>query len=125
MRNILSQKIQTFFVFHQSFLTLLLVILLLVLSLCVFEQWYLLFMLVFMTIFFSISELLFSTMYHINRNSGSDDYYYPFTYIPTYRMLESWVDPCTSRSEQEGIERQEEDFKPFVFKHHPVDSGYE
>lgn len=111
MRNTISMKLQRFFVFHPNFLTLLLVILLLVLVLGVFGQWYLLFMLAFMAIFFSISELLFSTMYQLNRNASSDDCQHPFSCI-----LYSLVDPEPSRSMQERIERQEEEFKPFVFK---------
>jgi hypothetical protein len=47
----------------------------------------------------------------------------PF-YLTFYNMLNSVVDPRPSRSEQERIERQQEDFKPFVFKEHAEDGGY-
>jgi hypothetical protein len=50
---------------------------------------------------------------------------FPLPIFLVYRMLYSVVDPRPSLSEQERIERQEEDFKPFVFKDHPEDSGYE
>jgi len=40
-------------------------------------------------------------------------------------MLYSVVDPRPSRSDQERIERQVEDFKPFIFKDHLEDSGHE
>ena len=35
------------------------------------------------------------------------------------------LDPRPSRSEQELIERRDEEFKPFVFKDHPEDSEHE
>jgi len=37
----------------------------------------------------------------------------------------SVVDPRPSRSEQERIEQEQEDFKPFVFKDHPEDGRHE
>lgn len=119
MKNILSQKINNFFVLHPAFLTLLLIILLLVLSLGVFGQWYLLFMLIGLAIIISINVLIFSMMYQTYRNAGSDDYHHPFSC-----MLYSLVDP-PSRSEQERIERKAAEFKPFVFKDHPEDSEHE
>jgi hypothetical protein len=94
-------------------------VLLVMFGLGVLGQWYLLFILVGMAIFLSIGVLVFSTMLHVNRDSGSDDNHLPLTYLPMYRMLYSVVDPRPSRSEQELIERQQEDFKPFVFKDHP------
>jgi hypothetical protein len=96
------------------------VLLLLVLGLGVLGQWSLLFMLIGMTIVVSINVLIFSMMYQMYRNVGSDDYHHPFSC-----MLYSLVDPRASCSEQERIERQAEEFKPFVFKDHPEVSGYE
>lgn len=43
-------------------------------------------------------------------------------HLPYSCMLSSLVDPHTSRLEHERIERQAEEFKPFVFKHYPEDS---
>jgi hypothetical protein len=124
MRNIMSKRIQHFSWSHPAF-TAVEILLLLILVLCVCGQWYILFMMVCITTFISISMLLLSTMYQMNRNSGSDDYHHPFTYLPTYRILDSLADPRPSRSEQERIEQQGEDFKPFVFKDHPEDSEHE
>ena len=103
---------------HPAF-TILEVLLLLVLTLCVLGQWSLLFMLIGMTILISIIVLIFSMLYQMYQNAGSDDYYHPFSC-----MLYSMLDPRPSRSEQELIERREEEFKPFVFKDHPEDSGH-
>jgi len=69
--------------------------------------------------------LVSSTMLQVNRDSGSDDNHLPFTFLPIYRMFYSMVDPRPSRSEQERIERQQEDLKPFVFKEHSEDEGHE
>jgi hypothetical protein len=124
MNNSMSNRMQRFFAFHPAYLAVV-ALLLLVLDLGVFGQWYLLFILVGMTIFFSISVLVFSTMLQVNRNSGSDDNHPPFTYLSMYGVLYSVVDPRPSRSEQERIERQAEDFKPFVFKDHLEDNGHE
>ena len=60
--------------------------------------------------------VIFSTMYQMYRNAGSDDYHRPFSCI-----LYSLVDP-PSRSEQELNERKTEEFKPFVFKVHSEDN---
>ncbi len=114
---------QRFFAFRLA-LAAGMALLLVMLVLGVLGQWYLVFILVGMPIFLSISVLVFSTMLHVNRDSGSDDNHLPFTFLPMYRMLYSVVDPRPSRSEQERIERQQEDFKPFVFKEHPEDGGH-
>ena len=118
MRNIMSKRIKHFSWSHPA-VTLLEVLLLLVLTLCVLGQWSLLFMLIGMTILISIIVLIFSMLYQMYRNAGSDDYHHPFSCI-----LYSLVDP-PSRSEQELNERKTEEFKPFVFKDHPEDSEYE
>ena len=86
-------------------------------------RWDLAITLVGMAILLSISVLVFSTMLQVNRDSGSDDNHLPFTFLPMYRMLYSVVDPRPSCSEQERIERQQEDLKPFVFKEDPEDGG--
>lgn len=85
--------------------------------------WNLAIILVGMAIFLSLSVLVCSTMLQVNRDSGSDDNHLPFTFLPMYRMLYSVVDPRPSRSEQERMERQQEDLKPFVFKEDPGDGG--
>ena len=114
----MSKRIKHFSWSHPA-VTILEVLLLLVLTLCVLGQWSLLFMLIGMTILISIIVLIFSMLYQMYQNAGSDDYHHPFSCI-----LYSLVDP-PSRSEQELIERKAEEFKPFVFKDHPEDSEHE
>src|SRR2546429_9754367 len=77
-----------------------------------------------MVIFLNIIVLLFSTARQLNRDYGFHDNRLPF-YLTFYNMLNSVVDPRPSRSEQERIEQQQEDFKPFVFKDHPEVGGQE
>jgi Ca2+/Na+ antiporter len=115
----MSKRIQSFSWTHPA-ITIVEVVLLIVLTLCVLGQWSFLFMLIGMTLLVSINVLIFLLMYKMYRNEDSDDYYHPFSC-----MLNSLVDPCSSRSEQEHIERQEEEFKPFVFKDHPENSEHE
>jgi hypothetical protein len=124
MSNSMSNKMQHFLAFHPAILVVV-ALLLSVLGLGVLGLWDLIFIPVGLTIFFSISVLVFLTMLQVSRNSGSDDNHLPFTYLPMYGMLYSVVYPRPSGSEQERIERQEQDFKPFVFKDHPEDSEHE
>jgi len=77
-------------------------------------------MLIGITILIRINVLIFSMMYQTYRNASSDDYHHPFSC-----MLYSMLDSRPSRSEQELIERREEEFKPFVFKDHPEDNEHE
>lgn len=118
MINIMSNRIRQFSWSHPAF-TVVEILLILVLTLCVLGQWSILFILTCITAFYGVSMLLFSTMYQMNRNSGSSDHHYPFTYLPTYPMLDSLFDRSQSHSEQE---LQEEEFKPFHFKDHAEDS---
>jgi len=121
----MNNKMQRFLAFHPAILVVV-ALLLLALGLGVLGLWDLIFIPVGITIFFSISVLVFSTMHQVKRNSGSDDNnLLPFAYLPMYRMMYSVFDPRPSRSEQERIERQAEDLKPFVFKDYPKDSGHE
>ncbi len=125
MSNSMNNKMQRFLAFHPAILVVV-ALLLLALGLGVLGLWDLIFIPVGITIFFSISVLVFSTMHQVKRNSGSDDNnLLPFAYLPMYRMMYSVFDPRPSRSEQERIERQAEDLKPFVFKDYPKDSGHE
>jgi hypothetical protein len=119
MRNTINERIKHFSWSHPAF-TVVEVLLLLVLTLCLLGQWSLLFMLIGLVIFISINGLIFSMLYQTYRNASSDDYHHPFSC-----MLYSMLDPLPSRSEQELIERREEEFKPFVFKDHPEDSAHE
>lgn len=115
MRNIINKKIPNYIMSNSDLQTLLLSLLLGVLVIAVLGQWEILFILIGMTIIFGINALNFSMLYQMYRNVGSDDYYHPFSC-----MLNSLAD-----SHQERIEPKEEDFKPFVFKDNPEDSGHE
>ncbi len=67
----------------------------------------------------SLIIFVFRTLLEVNRSLGSDDNHLPFTFNPLYRALYSMVDPRTSRSVQEEIERDQGELKPFVFKGMP------
>src|SRR2546429_7298733 len=123
MSNKMINRKQRFFAFrpaHAAGMAILLVILVL----GGLGHWDLALTLVGMVIFLSISVLLFSTARQVNRDYGFHDNRLPFN-LTFYNMLNSVVDPRPSRSEQERIEQQQEDFKPFVFKDHPEVGGQE
>ena len=75
-----------------------------------------------MVIFFS---LLVLTVHKVTRPSSHVSdlgmTVYGFFFLPFY----SRIDPLRLYAEHEQIERQEEDFKPFVFKDHPEDGRHE
>ena len=123
MNNPVVNRKQRFFAFRLAFQAGV-ALLLVMLVLGALGQWDLAITLVAMVILLSLIVRVSSTMLQVNRDSGSDDNHLPFTFLPMYRMLYSVVDPRPSRSEQERIERQQEDFKPFVFKEHPEDGGH-
>ena len=123
MSNKMINRKQRFFAFRRAHAAGM-AILLVILVLGVLGHWDLALTLVGMVIFLSISVLLFSTARQVNRDYGFHDNRLPF-YLTFYNMLNSVVDPRPSRSEQERIEQQQEDFKPFVFKDHPEVGGQE
>jgi hypothetical protein len=122
MSNKMINRKQRFFALRRTHVAGM-AILLVILVLGVLGHWDLALTMVGMVIFLSISMLLFSTARQVNRDYGFHDNRLPF-YLTFYNMLNSVVDPRPSRSEQERIERQQEDFKPFVFKEHAEDGGY-
>ena len=117
MSDKMINRKQRFFAFRPA-LAAGMAILLVILVLGGLGHWDLALTLVGMVIFLSISVLLFSTARQVNRDYGLHDNRLPF-YLTFYNMLNSVVDPRPSRSEQERIEQEQEDFKPFVFKDHP------
>ena len=123
MSDKMINRKQRFFAFRPA-LAAGMAILLVILVLGVLGHWDLALTLVGMVIFLSISVLLFSTARQVNRDYGLHDNRLPF-YLTFYNMLNSVVDPRPSRSEQERIEQEQEDFKPFVFKDHPEDGRHE
>src|SRR5438128_10291524 len=97
MSNIKINRKQHFSAFRRAFVVgMALLIVMLVLG--ALGRWDLAITLVGMAIFLSLSVLVFSTMFQVNRASGSDDNHLPFTYLPMYRMLYSVVDPRPSSS---------------------------
>ena len=123
MSNIKINRKQHFSAFRKA-LVVGVTLLMVMLVLGAFGRWDLAITLVAMIILLSLSVLVSSTMLQANRDSGSDDNHLPVTFLPIYRMLYSVVDPRPSRSEQERIERQQEDLKPFVFKQDSEDGGH-
>jgi len=123
MSDKMINRKQRFFAFRRTHAAGM-AILLVILVLGVLGHWDLALTLVGMVIFLSISVLLFSTARQVNRDYGLHDNRLPF-YLTFYNMLNSVVDPRPSRSEQERIEQEQEDFKPFVFKDHPEDGRHE
>ena len=117
MSDKMINRKQRFFAFRRAHAAGM-AILLVILVLGVLGHWDLALTLVGMVIFLSISVLLFSTARQVNRDYGLHDNRLPFN-LTFYNTLNSVVDPRPSGSEQERIEQEQEDFKPFVFKDHP------
>ena len=89
-------------------------LLLVILLLGMLGLWPLVPALLVMAIFFSLSVLVFLTMRR-------------FTILPIYPiygMRDSLVDPHSLRMQHEWIERQEEEFTPFVFKDQTRDTEH-
>src|SRR6266581_2602953 len=97
MNNPVVNRKQRFFAFRLPFQAGV-ALLLVMLVLGALGQWDLAVTLVAMVILLSLIVLVSSTMLQVNRDSGSDE---------------------------ERIERQQEDLKPFVFKEHSEDEGHE